>query len=206
MDHLKNACPEVWRRYHSTVEDYIEQFDPPPALYKPNSELSCPNCTRKGHKFEDCKMSILFKKHRPDCFNGLGIYDRHTGQETDIYYSRGVTHRKRYSLPEKVNSSVDLSRRPPVPSTSRDPPGTSVDPSEVLQMVLNKGMRQPKSRTRNNRKKRARQTMQFEETRINKQLKIMRKKDLAKKRLAKKNLKMKQIFARNLNNTTGPHW
>nr|CAD7202908.1 unnamed protein product [Timema douglasi] len=206
MDHLKNACPEVWRRYHSTVEDYIEQFDPPPALYKPNSELSCPNCTRKGHKFEDCKMSIPFKKHRPDSFNGIGIYDRHTGQETDIYYSRGVTHRKRYSLPEKVNSSVDLSRRPPVPSTSRDPPGTSVDPSEVLQMVLNKGMRRPKSRTRNNRKKRARQTMQFEETRINKQLKIMRKKDLAKKRLAKKNLKMKQIFARNLNNTTGPHW
>nr|CAD7407208.1 unnamed protein product [Timema cristinae] len=206
MDHFKNACPEVWRRYHSTIEDYIEQFDPPPTHYKPNSELSCPNCTRKGHMFEDCKMSSPFKKHRPDSFNGLGIYDRQTEQGTDIYYSRSVTHHKRYSLPKKMNSFVDLSRNLPIPSTSRDPPGTSVDPSEVLQIVLKKGMRQPKTRTRNNRKKRARQTMQFEEMKINKQLKIMRKKDLAKKRLAKRNLKMKQMFARNINNTTDIHW
>nr|CAD7602524.1 unnamed protein product [Timema genevievae] len=202
MDHFKNACPEVWRRYHSTIEDYIEQFDPPPASYKPNSELSCPNCTRKGHMFEDCKVSIPFKNHRLGSFNSLGIYDRRAEQETDIYYSRSVTHNKRHSPPEKVNSFVDLSRNLPIPSTSRDPP----DPSEVLQIVLKKGMRQPKTRTRNNRKKRARQTMQFEETKINKHLKIMRKKELAKKRLAKKNIKMKQIFARNMKKTTGPLW
>nr|CAD7459873.1 unnamed protein product [Timema tahoe] len=206
MDHFKNVCPEVWRRYHSTIEDYIEQFDPPPASYKPNSELSCPNCTRKGHMFEDCKMSIPFKNHRLGSFNSLGIYDRRAEQETDVYYSRSVTHNKRHSPPEKVNSFVDLSRNLPIPSTSRDPPDTSFDPSEVLQIVLKKGMRQPKTRTRNNRRKRARQTMQFEETKINKHLKIMRKKELAKKRLAKKNIKMKQIFARNMKKTTGPLW
>lgn len=52
--HPGNICPDLWRRYHST----INQNSLPTALplkLKPTREQWCSGCARRGHLFHNCQ-------------------------------------------------------------------------------------------------------------------------------------------------------
>ncbi|XP_046451765.1 zinc finger CCHC domain-containing protein 7-like isoform X2 [Daphnia pulex] len=52
--HVTQRCPDLWRRYHSTTSDEVEELNNTGNTLKPRNELYCCNCSSRGHLVHEC--------------------------------------------------------------------------------------------------------------------------------------------------------
>jgi hypothetical protein len=53
MGHVQRDCPDIWRRFHRTLEGETPVSGA--ASEKPQTAVWCCNCGRRGHLAEDCR-------------------------------------------------------------------------------------------------------------------------------------------------------
>lgn len=52
--HCDSVCPDIWRKYYSVTSSEGLSAAFSETVYKPEKDQWCPNCTQRGHRFDEC--------------------------------------------------------------------------------------------------------------------------------------------------------
>ncbi|KAJ8683189.1 hypothetical protein QAD02_018981 [Eretmocerus hayati] len=67
--HLQETCPDLWRRYHHTIKNLAADIPTNiRSVMKPQRELSCCNCAKRGHDSYSCHK-LRWSQHFPNPSN-----------------------------------------------------------------------------------------------------------------------------------------
>ncbi|XP_031788090.1 uncharacterized protein LOC100678029 [Nasonia vitripennis] len=119
--HLSHDCPDLWRRYHQTInKGNAEPPDNLRLIFKSRNELQCCNCARKGHVSAVCNK-LRWSQHFPNPehvtnYNGPAYFQdnepsRNANDTIESSTNRSSICNSSFNIDNTVDSLINLDSR-----------------------------------------------------------------------------------------------